>query len=539
MGKFNTKTSKPLAVSPVATTGRALTYEGGQGHTRDAKSDLYLLSVTNMVSEKTFYEKAEDRDTRFADLVREVALDDPAWVCGFFPWLRTEGFMRSASVVGAAEAAKALCDEHRYDGVEDMIDGSLRRADEPGEFMAYWRSIAGRSQPKRYRPVYRGVARAVVRMYNERNWLKWDSAKAGYRFADVIEIVHPRAVLDEPLADWQSDLFKHIIDMRHKREGVAVPESLTMIRAMRAWRSEVGEVLDGMSSTRAKDRILDGLLDSDRLNEAGLTWEDVLSALGDKVDKKLLWEALVPTMGSMALVRNLGNMDEAGVSDAVAEQAARIISDPEQVRRSKQFPFRYLAAYNAVTSLRWGHTLEKALSASLSNVPALPGHTLVLVDRSGSMFHSRMSERSQLSRADGAAVFGAALAMRAENATLVQFGTTSSEVPFAKGEALLRVLDKFGSLGGTHTATALKRHFHGHDRVIVVTDEQAMHFGGDPGEAIPSSVPMYTWNLVGYRTGHAVSGVRNRNTFGGLSDASFRLVPMLEAGRSTGWPWMK
>jgi len=37
--------------------------------------------------------------------------------------------------------------------------------------------------------------------------------------------------------------------------------------------------------------------------------------------------------------------------------------------------------------------------------------------------------------------------------------------------------------------------------------------------------------------GHGKSGSKNRHTFGGLSDASFRLVPMLERGRDSGWPW--
>lgn len=85
MSKFNTRTTRADATSPVTTTGRADTYEGGAGFTRDAKSDLYLLAVTNMVSENTFYESGEKRDNRFTSLTRTVALEDPKWVQGFFP----------------------------------------------------------------------------------------------------------------------------------------------------------------------------------------------------------------------------------------------------------------------------------------------------------------------------------------------------------------------------------------------------------------------------------------------------------------------
>jgi len=35
--------------------------------------------------------------------------------------------------------------------------------------------------------------------------------------------------------------------------------------------------------------------------------------------------------------------------------------------------------------------------------------------------------------------------------------------------------------------------------------------------------------------------VRHRaaHTFGGLSDAAFQLIPLLEAGRSADWPWLQ
>lgn len=33
------------------------------------------------------------------------------------------------------------------------------------------------------------------------------------------------------------------------------------------------------------------------------------------------------------------------------------------------------------------------------------------------------------------------------------------------------------------------------------------------------------------------SGTAGRHTFGGLSDAAFRMVPLLEAGRNADWPW--
>ncbi|MFZ4145745.1 hypothetical protein ACOZDZ_34395 [Streptomyces griseoincarnatus] len=43
-----------------------------------------------------------------------------------------------------------------------------------------------------------------------------------------------------------------------------------------------------------------------------------------------------------------------------------------------------------------------------------------------------------------------------------------------------------------------------------------------------------TWPVR--RAGHGPSGTANRRTFGGLSDAAFRMVPLLEAGRAADRP---
>lgn len=276
-----------------------------------------------------------------------------------------------------------------------------------------------------------------------------------------------------------------------------------------------------------------------RLADAGLTWEALAGWLQGPLDAAV-WEAVIPSMGTMALVRNLRNFDLAGVSDACAAGVAKRIGDKAEVARSRQLPFRYLAAYRHAPSLRWGHALEGALAHSLANVPALPGRTLILVDRSGSMF-DRPNERTELNRADSAAIFGTALKIRAGDADLVQFGSTSEVVEVRRGEPVLRVLERFGDLGGTATAEAVRTHYRAHDRVVVITDEQAGpgRWGGDPLLAVPAAVPVYTWNLAGYRTAHAASGgATNRHTFGGLSDAAFRLIPILESGRGgVGWPW--
>ncbi|MFE4216353.1 TROVE domain-containing protein [Streptomyces sp. NPDC056844] len=524
MARFNTRSTRPRVTSPVRSTGEtARNHQGAVGHLRDSRSELFLLAVANFVSQETHHEDSEARDTRFATLVRTLAVEDPEWTAGLLRWLRGEGRMRTAAVVGAAEYVKARLEAGAVDGPSNrqVVDSVLLRADEPGELLGYWTSRYGRAVPK---PVKRGIADAVRRLYNGRALLKYDTASKGYRFGDVLNLVH---AAPDPAKPWQGDLFRYALDRRHHPEDAVAPCSDRTLTAHR----------ELMAVPVAERRaVITGPGGADRLAEAGMTWEALAGWLQGPMDAAA-WEAVIPSMGAMALVRNLRNFDEAGVSDEVAAGVAARISDPEAVVASRQFPFRYLAAYQHAPSLRWAYPLEQALGHSLGNVPALPGRTLVLVDRSGSMW-SPLSDRSQLNRADAAAVFGAALALRAADADLVEFGTSSSAVPYRRGESVLRILERFGNLGGTDTVRAVQRHYRGHDRVLIVTDEQASFtYYGDATEGVPPTVPVYTWNLAGYRVGHAPSGSDNRHTFGGLSDAAFRMVPLLEAGRSADWPW--
>ena len=525
MARFNTRAAKAQPASRVTSTGRVLrTYEGGRGREREPRGELFLLAISNFVTQQTYYETGDDRDDRFAALVRELAVSDPSWTAGLLGWLRGEGNLRTASIVGAAEYVKARLDAGATDGPSNrqVVDSVLRRPDEPGELLAYWTARYGRSIPK---PVKRGVADAVRRLYGGKSLLKYDTASKGYRFGDILNLVHAAPGPDKP---WQGELFRYALDRRHNPDTAVPPASDPVLTAHRELMALPVE------ERRAVVTAPDG---AERLAAAGLTWEALAGWLQGPMDKAA-WEAVIPSMGTMALVRNLRNFDEAGVSDEAAARVAARIADPAEVARSRRFPFRFLAAYRHAPSLRWSYPLEQALGHSLAHVPALPGRTLVLVDRSGSMFYSRMSDRSELTRADAAAVFGTALALRAEKADLVEFGSTSKPVPFRRGESVLKILGRFGDLGGTDTTEAVRRHYARHDRVLIVTDEQyAYSRHGDPTGQIPADVPVYTWNLAGYRAGHGPSGTANRHTFGGLSDAAFRMVPLLEAGRDADWPW--
>src|SRR5687768_824352 len=137
MPKFSGTKRRPLRTNltaPITTTlARTRTFEGGDAFARDAESDLFLLAVTNMVGEDTFYERADTRDARFVALVHAVTAANPSFVARLAPYLRTKMLMRSASIVMAAEYVAAGGERGR-----PVIDAVLQRADEPAEMLGYW-----------------------------------------------------------------------------------------------------------------------------------------------------------------------------------------------------------------------------------------------------------------------------------------------------------------------------------------------------------------------------------------------------------------
>lgn len=509
-------------LGPLGQPVRTPTHEGAPGYVRDAQSELFLLGLSNMVGEKTFYETADARDLRFRTLIATVAVQDPQWIAGFLPWLRSVANMRTAPVVGAVEAGRALC-AAGLPGARAIVDSTLQRADQPGEALAYWVSTYGRKLPIWLKA---GVARAAVRLYTQRQTVRYDTAAHAYRFGRVVQLCRP-----VPRDAEQAALFRALIDRAYGRDDPRI-DGLAMLRADEALRR----------SATADPR---AVLVPGALAGAGWRFQDALPyADGDRLSKKEVWEKVIFEMGLFALVNNLRGFDEAGVDDpAVLGFVQNRLTDRETVRRSQMFPYRFFSAFDNLHSLRWAQALETALGYACANIPALPGRSLVLVDTSASMSSARISDKSTMTAATAAALFGVALALRhhPNQVDLYGFadGVFAHHVP--PGAAALPTIKAFvgktGKVGhGTNITGALQATFKGHDRVFLISDMQSCT--GHAGGLVPDSVPIYGFNLGGYRPAYMPTGAGNRHEFGGLSDAVFPMVPILESRRSASWPWL-
>lgn len=529
----------PLASSPTPTG----TLGGGSvpGYAYVDKSALFLLAVNSFFGQKKFHETAKAGDDRFINLVRKIAPADPKWMYDFLTWLRNGANMRSSAVVGSVEACLATraseAEMPSQKGFQKgwarrLANAGLGRADEVGEALAYYSSeYPGKPIPSALK---RGLADQLTWDVNEYAASKYGSANSGkeYTLDRQINLSHPK-----PSAPWQSDLFGYVVARRYGE--VEAPSSLKMLhnRAI---------LMDLQVPERRM--LVESPGAAELLKGAGMTWESLAGWLQGPMDAKA-WEAIIPSMGYMALLRNLRNFDEAGVSNGVAQAVASKLADPEQVKRSKQFPFRFLAAYRAAPSLRWASALSAALDACLANIPKLPGRTLVMVDTSGSM-DVPFSEHSEMKRWDAAALFGIALALAGNQVDLVSYSNQGRVFEVRKGADVLGELTRWGRHGynlngGTNTFGVLEQAYGAHDRVIILTDEQVNMSGyGGYGyygvksldQIVPADRHVFTFNLAGYAQGHTPTGAF-RHSFGGLTDACFSLISMIEQGQAGRWPW--
>ncbi len=275
----------------------------------------------------------------------------------------------------------------------------------------------------------------------------------------------------------------------------------------------------------------------DALARAGFSWERLSGWLPGGMDAEA-WEMVIPSMGVMALVRNLRNFDEAGISDAAIDTVIAKITDAEEVARSA-VPVPGVGGVQARAVGQLEAALGRTLNLTVANIPALDG-TLVVIDTSGSM-QAPVSNRSKLQRVEVAAVMAIATAKRASNVDVVIYGQHNAPVHGLAGASVLAgvetVVRSVGSVGhATFGHTAIARWFDPkrHERVVMFTDDQ-QH---DAGHVRLDHVPViYTFNLAGYGPSALPAGERGRYTLGGFTDATFTAMKVLEDGCNATWPF--
>lgn len=505
------------------------THEGAAAFRPPVLTELAFTAACTYANEDTFYETGDRRRERLVQLVHDACERDPAGVAWFVKDLRDRFKIRGAAVLVAAEYAAWARKSGYHNGssasrplpVADVVDSALQRADEPAELVAYWQGAYGRSLPA---GVKKGLARAVTRLYDERSVLKWDSKDRQVRMADVVELVHPKATDVR-----QSALFRYLLDERHHGDGVErIEDSGLLPLVLRSYM--IGQTAEQMRRLNMRE------FGYDWLAAGGYTWERLSGWLPGGMDAEA-WEAVIPYMGVMALLRNLRNFDRAGISETAVDRVIAKITNPADVTGSRIMPYRVWTAYHNAPSDDWKRALNKTLELASGNVPGID-RSLIVVDISWSML-DRVSRRSDVDRATLAGLQALTLARRSTNADVVMFAEESGRLddlapgwrlwsPLHSADAVSELVKRQPLGGGTWGNTAVARHFdpQRHDHVVLFTDGQ-MHDNASLIAHVPSVI---TFNVGGYVP--VSNWGRGRINVAGYSDQVFTVVAELLAQRS-------
>lgn len=381
-----------------------------------------------------------------ADRIKSlVAKCDPQAVADLAMQARTDYKLRHAPLLLARELARHPKAHGRLVG--DTIAAVIQRADEPAEFLAlYWAD----GKTPLAKQVKIGLARAMQR-FNAYHLSKYDRP-GKVRLRDVLFLCHAKPKDKAQEATWK--------------------------------------------------QLIDGTL------PAPDTWEVALSGGADKRETftRLLKDG---KLGYLALLRNLRNMEQAGVDEALVKAA--ILSGAE---KSKALPFRFVAAAKAAP--KFEPALDKAMIATLAQAPKLPGKSIVVIDVSSSMYGLPVSRKSDMTRAHAACALGAIMREICENPVI--YATAGNDfnrihntkiVPPRRGMALVdAIYSMCEPLGGggiflKQVMDFIAEKEKSADRVVVITDEQDCGIGRGDSANLAKIIGQknYLINVASYKNG--------------------------------------
>lgn len=501
MSKFNTKTKESNVIT---------NHEGAEAYSLSAPLELYSLVCNSFIEDK-FYESKGNQLNRITELVKQC---DPVFVSNLASYARNEMNLRSAPVV----LAVLLAWTHGGSVARKTFSRVIKRADEITEAFSYFFSInkhGDKVKAARYVPnsLIRGIKDVFESgRFGEYNYAKYNR-DTEVKLRDAMFLSHPKPVNDEMKA-----LFDKLKD-----DKLETPYT---------WEVELASVGHGVTDPAEKTRL-----------------------------KKQKWEELVDSgkLGYMALIRNLRNMLEVGISKDHLEKVTTRLSNKDEVLKSKQFPFRFYSAYKEISTMypvdefdkkAVLDALESAIGASIANYPTFNGRTAIATDLSGSM-HSSLSPKSSIQYFEVGCVLSMAFYKHYGNTIIGGFGhkfemfNKASDYSILNGASALSRLSVGHSTNGYLFIDHLLKTKTVAENVFIFTDMQLWNYGGwmSDGslkkswarykkEVAPNST-LWVFDLAGY--GRACINVERKNDvvlLAGWSDKIFEAVSRVREGDS-------
>jgi 60 kDa SS-A/Ro ribonucleoprotein len=406
--------------------------EGARAYRLPAKQALAQLAATGCFN-STFYAAAEEQLTTLKALVADV--DDNVYLAKLAVYARERALMKDMP------AALLLLLSKRDPRLFRL---AFERVVDNGRVLRTVLQMVRSGQFGR-KGLSHALQRAFQRWLNRASVEKLLAASIGNdpSLRDVLRLARPtppdnarRALYgwltNKPVERWapatQNDLPEEVRTLAAYRAAETADEQVALLRTLRA------------------------------------RWD----LLADAARGPTVWRAIARQMGPQALRMNLNTLvrhDAFSGSDGAELEAyaAERLANAEEIRRSRQFPYQFLAAYlNAAAGVpqRLKSALHRAAEIACGNVPALAGPVVIGLDVSGSMQspvtgHRGRGATSKLRCVDVAALVAAAILRRNPTSIVIPFDDRTHDVRLDPEDTILSLAERLARYGGGGTNCAL------------------------------------------------------------------------------------
>ena len=446
----------------------AVNEAGGRAYKLDPKHALAQIAATGTFG-NAFYSTAETQLDEVLKLIDEV--DDNQYLAKLALYAREKAFMKDmpAALLVALSVRDTELMHRVFDRVVD--NGRVLRTVFQMIRSGQFKNKAGKSRFG----LSSSVQRAFQRWLNTASVGKLLSASIGNdpSLRDILRMARPT-----PKDNARRAMFGWLTDKSIDKWAPATEVDLPVeVQALIAYRN---------SESKEAQALIAGGLDNVR-------WD----LLADAAKGPKVWAALARKMGPQALRMNLNtllrhdvfNLERLSQSSSnMVEYVADRIADESEIRRSKQFPYQYFAAYlNADDNVpqKIKTALHKAAEIACGNVPELPGPVVIGLDTSGSMSSAVTGHRghgatSKMRCIDVAAMFAAAILRRNPDSVVIPFDTSAYDAKIDPNDSILSIAERLAKYGGGGTDCSLplvaanqrhaKRKFAG---VVLVSDNES------------------------------------------------------------------
>lgn len=311
------------------------------------------------------------------------------------------------------------------------------------------------------------------------------------KFDEINQKVMSRA--DEPMTQMAYYMYnnggkKNDIPSILKRSWDKKLSNLGRYQIAKYKNHEIG-MINAVRLCHAHSDVIDELMQTGtvEVKDDDKTWENLRSA-GKS------WKEIFETvdMGHMALLRNLrGVFTEVEDIEFCKKYVQKL---KNTVVGSKQFPFRYYSALNAIKNSTCHHkpiiidALEECMDISLANYPKLKGKTMCLSDNSGSAWGAFNSEYGSVTVANIDNLSSVITAACSDEGYVGKFGDKLITKPISKRIGILNQAEEISrnmgsDVGGSteggiweffYNAIKNKEHW---DNIFIYSDQQAGHGG--------------------------------------------------------------